>query len=150
MNRYLRSVAVGALAGVGATVPMTAFMKVTHAAGALGELPPRKIVRHALRRVGVRPSKRGLAAATIGAHFAFGAAVGAVMALLRELEVAERTKRSAMKLASTVWAGAYQGVIPAMGIMPRPKHDRRFRPTAMLGAHWIYGLAFDEIVERLG
>jgi hypothetical protein len=136
MNRFVRSAAVGALAGAGATIPMTAFMFVTKAAGELGELPPRQIVRMSLRRLGIKASKPTLAASTVGVHFAVGAALGVAMALLREARFTARTKRSAMKVASTVWAGAYRGT-------PRA----RFLP--MMAAHWIYGIAFDEIFERI-
>jgi len=149
MNDYVKAAGRGALAGIGATVAMTAFMKGAHAVGALGELPPRKITKAMLHELGVRPSKEALAGATIAAHFGFGAAIGAAMAILRELGVADRTKRSAIKQASAVWAGAYQGFVPAAGIMRRPKHDRPLRPTMMLVAHWIYGAVFDEIVERI-
>ena len=150
MNTYVKSAGRGAIAGLGATAAMTAFMKAAHLTGAMGELPPRKITKAMLHRLGARPSDEVLAAATIAAHFGFGAVVGAAMAVLRELGVADRTKRSAIKQASAVWAGAYQGVVPAAGIMRRPKHDRPLRPAMMLAAHWIYGAVFDEIVERLG
>ena len=149
MNDYVKAAGRGALAGIGATAAMTAFMKASHAVGGLGELPPRKITKATLHKLGVRPSKEALAAATIAAHFGFGAVVGAAMAVLRELGVADRTKRSAIKQSSAIWAGAYQGLVPAAGIMPRPKHDRPLRPATMLVAHWIYGAVFDEIVERL-
>jgi len=149
MHRYVKAAGRGAVAGLGATVAMTAFMMATRAVGALGELPPRKITKAVLHRLGIRPSDEALAGATIAAHLGFGAVVGAAMETLREAGAAERTKLSAIKQSSAVWAGAYQGVVPASGIMRRPKHDRPLRPTMMLVAHWIYGAVFDELSGRL-
>src|SRR5256885_13098520 len=77
----------GALAGVGATVPMTIAMELMH--GALPEheqypLPPREITEKLTRESGVRErlNEPVQLNATLVSHFAYGAAVGALYAPL--------------------------------------------------------------------
>ena len=42
---------------------------------------------------------------------------------------------------TALWASAYVGLLPAIGLMPPPERDERRRPASMLIAHWIYGAA---------
>lgn len=149
MNRYVLSLGRGAIAGTGGTVAMTAFMEGARAFGAMDELPARKIMAHTFDALGIKPSKRVLGVAALAAHFGIGAAVGAGIALLRELGASKPGVLPAAKLATGVWALAYQGVLPALGLMPHPKKDRSERPTAILAAHWIYGATFDAIEKRM-
>ena len=85
MAGWTKTVAAGAWAGCLATVSMTAFMKGGQSVGLLGEAPPRKITRWALRKLGLARAAgdTGRAVATTVAHFGFGAATGAGYALLR-------------------------------------------------------------------
>ncbi len=140
---------MGAVAGIGATVAMTAVMKLTQSAGAMGELPPQKIVKAMFKALGLPRSKNAITIATAAAHLGFGAFLGAAIGVLREARVVDPGKASAMKLATLVWAAAYQGAVPALGIMPRPKNDRPLRPTSMIAAHWVYGWTYDMLWRRL-
>lgn len=53
-----RKLLTGALAGVAGTVVMSAFMAAAHRAGALGEPPPKKLVRRTINRLGFGTPKR--------------------------------------------------------------------------------------------
>jgi hypothetical protein len=105
--------------------------------GALGEPPPRRITRRLTSALGpLRPRGKALDLAALGAHFGFGASMGAVYGLLPE-RVQTRTGGGWFGL--TVWAANYAGWLPKAGLMPEPSRDRRGRPTAMIVAHWIFG-----------
>jgi hypothetical protein len=127
--------------GAVATVAMSAFMLATKKLGALGEPPPRKLGRLAARLSGdLFPSKKKQnVLATLG-HFGIGMGAGGIFGTL-----APRVRRvlplplAGAAFGTMVWAAGYLGVMPALGLMPMPKNDRRGRPLSMIAAHWIYG-----------
>lgn len=142
----IEAIAIGAAAGVVATVPMSLVMLGAQEVGLLGELPPAKITRRLLAVLGVSPSRRERRAATWINHFAFGAAAGGVFGAIGAATRAWRGRRALAKGAAAgaawgtlVWLVSYAGWVPALDIMPRPSRDRRGRPTMMLLAHWVYG-----------
>ena len=133
----LPSLMRGAIAGAGATVPMSAVMAGGERLHMLGEPPPRKITRAGVRAVNGSATKGELDALSWVSHFAFGAAMGAAYGLL----VGDRRPSiaSGVLFGTAVWAVSYAGWVPAMGIMASPSHDRPMRPEVMLVAHWAYG-----------
>jgi hypothetical protein len=136
---FAGAVARGALAGVAATLAMSALMLARRAKGKTGRLPPSQIVRASLERVGVEPSRRLVGALTTAAHFGYGAGAGGLYGALH------RRLRSPIGLVdgliygAAVWAASYAGWIPALGILPPPQRDRPARQRAMLLAHLLYG-----------
>jgi hypothetical protein len=68
----------GAMAGIVATGAMSGFMGLARLAGAKSEAPPRKITRIALEKIGINPPGPLLDVYATLAHFALGAAIGAV------------------------------------------------------------------------
>jgi NAD(P)-dependent dehydrogenase (short-subunit alcohol dehydrogenase family) len=100
--------------------------------GLLGEPPPRRLTRQLL---GLPPSD-ALDAASVAAHFGFGATVGGAFALLPSR--ARATGGGAL-FGLAVWAANYAGWLPAIGLMPPPAKDRPGRPTAMALSHLVYG-----------
>lgn len=88
MNGFLHKTLIGAGSGLGATVPMTAFMVATHKALPRSEqypLPPRAITMNTIRATGAEPprdegARKGL---TLLGHFGYGAFCGIVFSLLR-------------------------------------------------------------------
>lgn len=135
---------------------MSVAMLAAQKAGLTGTLPPSKITDAMLSFVGARPfvprpAKKALTAMN---HFAFGGACGALFgvghALLVQRETRARVERASvvagLAFGTAVWAVSYAGWVPALGIMPAPKHDRAGRPTSMVIAHWVYGAVLAKLV----
>lgn len=144
----IQSMLRGAAAGITATTAMTGFMAAGQKVGALGRMPPSKIVDAALEGAGVahsvsRTEHRALSGL---AHYAFGIGAGALFGLLysqtRRVPVPAPVQGAVF--ATGVWLASYAGWIPALGIMPAPERDRPGRPTTMLLAHWVYGATLGE------
>jgi NAD(P)-dependent dehydrogenase (short-subunit alcohol dehydrogenase family) len=129
-------VLVGGAAGVVATAAMSLCMLAARRVGALGEPPPRRIVRRLTGLGSVLRGRASLDAAALAAHFAFGAGLGCVYALL---PARARTPLGGRLFGLGVWASHYGGILPSLGLMPSPSHDRPLRPTVMVLSHWIFG-----------
>lgn len=132
----------GAIAGTVATLAHTAVMAFAARRGTLGEPPPKKITRGALRAVAPEAARHepALNGATVLMHVGFGAAMGALYASLAPRR-AQGSVPLGLAFGTAVWAVSYMGWVPALGLMPTPQHDRRGRPTAMIGAHLAFGAA---------
>lgn len=149
----MNTVLLGALAGFAATAPMSLAMKLLHEQLPTHEqypLPPREVVMEVAEKAGVKreldePEREGL---TWAAHFAYGAACGAVYApLARAGDVPPPLTGAAFGLA--VWAGSYLGLLPAMDILrPATEHPPR-RTALMIAAHVVWGVAAGVIVDQL-
>jgi uncharacterized membrane protein YagU involved in acid resistance len=147
----------GALAGVAATVAMSGVMLLMQRLGLMGRTPPRQIVEDALRTIGAHRAmtRRGRKRMAAVAHLGFGATQGALFATLtrvpvllgRKAMVPTATKGIAFGLV--VWVSSYAGWIPLLGILPKPSRDRPGRPTSMILAHVVYGLALAKSVASL-
>ncbi len=117
-------VAIGCVAGLLATVPMTLVMQHLHRR--LPEhqrypLPPRIITDGIAMKVSIAS---GGAAPALAAHYAFGAATGALYAA-----IAARTDRgpgavSGIAFGLGVWAASYLGWVPAAGLIRRRRSNR--------------------------
>jgi NAD(P)-dependent dehydrogenase (short-subunit alcohol dehydrogenase family) len=137
MKALLARVLGGMAAGVVATGVMTLVMAAGKRLGALGEPPPRRITRRLGLLLGpLRPRGAALDLSAAGAHFAFGASMGAAYGLLPL-----RAQRAAGGgwFGLCVWAIHYAGWLPRVGLMPPPSRDRWGRPTTMIAAHWFFG-----------
>ena len=137
-----RRAAIGGAAGAAATVGMSALMLGAQRAGLMGELPPKKVTEASLDAVGMTEhvDERATNVLTAAAHFGFGAAAGALFAVVRRwLPVAVPAGALGVVYGTLVWAVSYFGWVPALGIMPAPQDDRPGRPQSMLVAHWVYG-----------
>jgi hypothetical protein len=154
---------MGLVAGLGATVPMTAVMELLHRALPAHErypLPPRQITQRLTRHVGVEHEldESGKTGLTLVSHFAYGAAAGAVYA-----EIADRLRQPlgqiplppAARAAAVgslyglfVWTVSYLGLLPAAGILaPATRHPAR-RNALMIVAHLIWGATLGLLVAR--
>ncbi|MFC6490258.1 DUF1440 domain-containing protein [Nitratireductor sp. GCM10026969] len=128
----MERLAFGALAGLSATMAMTAAMR--HLWPSLEPqdrypLPPREIVEDAAPPAPER-SKRLL---SVLAHFGFGAVVGAAYALLPE------RRRNGVVYGLTVWAASYLGWLPGLGILkPATEHPAE-RNLLMIAVHVVWG-----------
>lgn len=152
-----RSVARGVGAGMVATTTMTAGMFIFQKAGLLGRMPPRLLAERTLALFGLRrkTSRTSRKLLTAALHYGFGAAMGALFEVGRSA-IATRNGRasnvalvgSGVAFGTLVWAASYMGWVPAVGLMPRPSHDRPGRPTSMVLAHWIFGGTLGAIGTR--
>lgn len=136
----MRSMVSGALAGLAATMVMTAAMRRLHP---LIEnrypLPPREIID----RLAGRQNERDARIMTILAHFGFGAAAGAIYATtpLRRL--------GGIAYGLGVWAASYLGWIPAARILPPATEHPMDRNLLMVAVHVVWGLAFAASLKEL-
>lgn len=128
----LDRMALGALAGIAATLPMTVAMRKLHARLPVSErypLPPREICED-LPRLGLSP-----ATATLVYHFAYGGAAGAVFALFSR----RRDLPTGGLYGVGVWGASYLGWIPLARVL-RPGTDHPARRNAlMLAVHLVWG-----------
>lgn len=137
MNRAL----LGAVAGIVATAAMTTVMRLLHRRLPPAErypLPPREIIERLLPDEGERAlSETERRHATLAAHFGYGAATGALYAVVG----GGRSLLVGAAYGVVVWAGSYLGHLPAFGILePAVRHPPR-RNVLMIGAHLVWGAA---------
>ncbi|RCS25925.1 hypothetical protein DUT91_02560 [Phyllobacterium salinisoli] len=102
-------------------------------------LPPREI----MAQMHAKAPERTLRTETVLAHFSFGAATGALYALL------PRRLSSGPAYGVLVWALSYLGWIPALCILsPATKHPMQ-RNLLMVAAHVVWGLALSGSLREL-
>lgn len=140
--RLFEKALLGALAGVAATMAMTAVMRRLHTALPQDErypLPPREIVERSAPTVDEGDAR----SRTLLAHFAFGGLTGALFAMLppaRGLGVA---------YGLGVWGISYLGWIPAARILaPANRHPPR-RNLLMIAAHVVWGLTLSKSLQEM-
>lgn len=158
-RRLLLDAGAGALAGAAATAPMSLLMWQAQRAGWMGEQPPRKITDEALDAaddtlddvdVDVDPSEPTRKGLTALNHVAFGAVAGVPFALVHRLPpVALARIPAGAAYGVGVWASAYLGWVPALGIMAPADRDRSGRPASMIAAHLVYGSALAAVLRVL-
>ena len=150
MNRLI----AGAIAGVAATVPMTALMVYMHRRIPPHErrmLPPKQVAGKLASEAGAEDlvdHEEKLLTTTGVTHFGYGAAMGGVYATMSPfISLPAEVKGAAFGMA--VWAGSYLGWLPAAGIRP-PATRRPTSENAMLVAsHIVYGVVLGKLVESL-
>jgi uncharacterized membrane protein YagU involved in acid resistance len=140
---------LGALAGLVGTAAMTATMRALHRGLPARErypLPPREIIQEvlpqpALRRI-AEDQRQSL---TMAAHFAYGAATGAVYAVARPSESAA----VGALYGVLVWGASYLGWIPGLRILePATRHPAR-RNRLMIASHLVWGAAMAATLREL-
>lgn len=151
MEHFVRRFLFGSVAGVIATLPMSAFMLAARRAGLLTEQAPERITELSIERsIHNEVKGRTLDAATALTHLAFGAVAGALYAVSLGRWRGESLPPGLVGAVygTLVWLISYWGVLPALGLMPSPPRDERQRPLVMLTAHWIYGGALEFLSPR--
>jgi hypothetical protein len=151
MQRDLQALSDGALAGLAATLPMSAVMQAAKVAGLLPEHPPERITENALESAGVHLTERESNVVSAAAHLAFGAAAGALFGVLhRRLPLPVPAAAHGVVFALGVYAASYEGWLPGLGLRPEPEETpAKIRP-AMIAAHVVYGAALGACLQRLG
>ena len=126
----------GGIAGFVATAAMTSAMARLHRRLPRAErypLPPREITETLLG-----PQPDGLVRdEAMLAHFAYGAATGALVAAARP----NPSLGAGAAAGVAIWAGSYFGWVPALGILkPASEHPGR-RNALMIAVHLVWGAA---------
>lgn len=144
MSQRARRCLAGAIAGLLATVPMTAVMIVGKRLlpkRSQHPLPPVQITQNALRAVRVedevsRAEEIALAAVN---HFGFGASTGAIYGALRPPRSIADAMTSGCVYGLGVWSCSYLGWLPATGLYRSAVTDTPERNTLMIMAHLVWG-----------
>ncbi len=149
MNKVL----AGCVAGLIATVPMTAAMVAMHRRLPRKEqnaLPPYEITKETTEKLGIdkyldEEGRRGL---TMVAHFGYGAASGGVYSLIEE-QVPLPSALKGTVYGLFLWGASYLGGLPALDLYRRPDHEppRRFAMT--IAAHVVWGSVLGMLHDRL-
>lgn len=149
MNRrataWAESALLGALAGVAGTALMTAAMARLHRLLPSDErypLPPREITERALRTLSTRGSEDDLSAASLIAHYAYGALTGALLAFGPRVSSIRGGLYGVL-----VWGASYFGWAPATGILKPAHHHPLRRNLLMIAAHVVWGAATAWVIE---
>ena len=132
------------MAGVVATVAMSAVMLALREQ--LGEAPPDAIAGATARAAGADPTEHETDAPAVQLHLTFGAGTGGAYALL------PRTGAPVLRgtvTALAVWATAYQGWVPALGILPPASREAPQRVRVMVLAHVVYGAVLGLVEDAL-
>jgi uncharacterized membrane protein YagU involved in acid resistance len=135
----------GAAAGALATAPMTLFIYavdrvVPHEER--HELPPRQITRELAERSGTNDEvgKTGLDLTSSAAHFAFGAATGAIYgSIAGRIPLPPALAGAAFGLG--VWTASYAGALPSLGLQRPPESRPAWRTATMVAGHLVWGAA---------
>jgi uncharacterized membrane protein YagU involved in acid resistance len=149
----MANVLSGAAAGLAATVPMTAAMEAMHRLLPEHErhpLPPRQIVDNTVDQ---SPAAGALdederEKTALAAHFAFGAAAGAVYGMFSTRWCRRHPFLSGVSYGLTVWATQYLGVLPSVGVLSSAEHHPPRRNALMIAAHVVWGAALGAMLAR--
>lgn len=140
----------GGLAGLAATVPMTAVIAGGRAAGWLRTPPPVEITENVAEMVGEDPDLTSpeFQAAWLAAHFGYGAVCGAVYAAVRPgLPCSDAV--SGLLFGGAVWGVSYLSLMPALHLFPPATEDSPRRKAIMIAAHAVFGLSLAGIERAL-
>jgi hypothetical protein len=151
LDRDIEAGAIGAVAGVVATAGMTALMLAAQRAGIMGELPPHDIAHDTVERTPLRDDvgREGRGALGWLFHFGFGAAAGALFAVLRRrVRPSPPDALTGVGFALLVWTISYLGWVPALHFLPPATDDQPGRPPTMIAAHVVFGALLGTIIER--
>lgn len=139
---------IGGIAGFVGTMAMTAAMRRLHRRLPREErypLTPREIVDSGSAQLGVPIAGELAKDVTTAAHFAYGAACGALVSALNP----DPTKRTGAAAGVAIWVASYMGWIPAVGTLePATRHPAR-RNLLMIGVHIVWGAATAAAMREL-
>ncbi len=134
---------IGAVAGFAGTLAMTSAMRRLHARLPEEErypLTPREIIDSVADTP--EDSARNV---TIAAHFAYGAACGALLGAAGERPGAV----SGATAGAAIWLGSYMGWIPALNLLkPATEHPAR-RNALMIAVHLVWGASTAAAMREL-
>ena len=130
----------GVLAGIVATVPMTAAMELGRRSGRLRRQPPEQITDRLLASAGkatATAEQRQSIAALV--HVATGATLGGIFGALPQPNRLMHRIGLGTAYGLGVYTLNYAGLAPRLRLMPRPSQDRPGRQFTTLAAHLVFG-----------
>jgi uncharacterized membrane protein YagU involved in acid resistance len=144
MSQRAERCLTGAIAGLLATVPMTAVMIVGKRRlppRSQVPLPPVQITQNALRAASVddevsRAEEIALSAVN---HFGFGASTGVVYGWFCKPRSVANAVTTGCIYGVGVWSCSYLGWLPAAGLYRSAANDTSERNTLMIIAHLVWG-----------
>jgi hypothetical protein len=116
---------------------MTSVMGAGRVLGLMSTPPPERVVESAGRAVGAPPSRKERGALAWVAHFAFGAALGALFRAFRPSP--RRPLAEGLLFGAGVWAANYLVALPAANLFPSAARDDPSRQSVMVAAHLVFG-----------
>lgn len=129
---------IGGIAGLVGTLAMTAAMRRGHRRLPAEErypLTPREIVDSGAKQLGTPIPDEAARDLTAAAHFAYGAAMGALIAAANP----DPGKKTGVAAGVAVWLASYMGWIPSVRTLePATEHPAR-RNLLMIWAHIVWG-----------
>lgn len=150
----MKTVAIGGIAGLLATLIMSVCMLAADVLGWMNEQPPKTITSRVARRAGMPVSGASLDVATGFAHLGFGIVGGSAFSLIaRRLPGLLARVVVGVGYGLLIWATSYLAVLPRLDLMPGPAEGERRRTPVMLFAHVVYGAMLgilDYAMERAG
>jgi uncharacterized membrane protein YagU involved in acid resistance len=146
----MQTLARGALAGLAATVPMTAVIAAGRAAGLMGTPPPVEITENVGEQAGEQPDRQSpeFQAAWLAAHLGYGAACGVVFSTIRSL-LPRSDLVAGLLFGGAVWGVSYIRLMPSLNLYPSAEDDSNQRQAVMIVAHAVFGTALAGIDHRL-
>ncbi len=148
-QELLTQIGKGTLAGVVGTLAMSVVMIAGQSLTRVGKLPPKKIVESVYQKAaGQRPSDKAANRLAVLAHLGFGAGAGGAYALFARWMRCVPSVILGPLAGLTIWGLSYEGWIPAAGIMPTARRDRKDRVYTMILAHLVYGGALGFLEEK--
>ncbi len=139
---------IGAIAGLVGTMAMTAAMRRMHERLPPEErypLTPREIIDSTSEQAGAALPNEAAKDVTTAAHFAYGAASGALLGVANVM----LGPMSGATAGVGVWLASYMGWIPGARILkPATEHPPR-RNLLMLAAHVVWGVSTAKAMREL-
>jgi uncharacterized membrane protein YagU involved in acid resistance len=156
MNRGRREgetmepLARGALAGLVATVPMTAVIGAGRVAGLMGTPPPVEITENIAEQAGQDPDRQSpeFQTAWLAAHVGYGTACGAIFSAIRPV-LPRSDLVAGLLFGAAVWGVSYISLMPSLNLYPSAEDDSNQRQAVMIAAHAVYGTALASVEHRL-
>lgn len=135
----------GFVAGAIATIPMTwAMNKMFDLLPRKNQsaLPPRKITMKVAEQIPNLPrlDENEKTAATLVAHYAYGAAMGGLYSSIAKKMKIQNTKGGIL-FGLAVWTGSYLGFLPAVKLHRSALKEPWRRNALMIAAHVVWGAA---------
>jgi len=141
-SNLLQRAALGAAAGVGATLLMQAMMKASPKVVPNGEPPLRQdagefMIAKVVGELPIPPAVRKTAAKSL--HLGYGTAPAVLYALIRHRDGTVIVDGTLLGLG--VWAAGYLGWLPAAGLIPPLREQSPRQITVPMVRHALFGIA---------
>jgi uncharacterized membrane protein YagU involved in acid resistance len=149
----MNKIVAGMIGGFVATAPMTAVMVALHRKLPARErypLPPRKVTMNVADTLQVKHAmdEDDRFAATIAAHFGYGAGAGAVYGAFAD-RVPGPAAAKGIGWGMIVWSGSYLGLLPALGLHEPATRHPVHRNLLMITAHVVWGATLGVVTDKL-